>query len=305
MSLSTARRLLALVLGALAMVTTFAAAASATEFGNGNWNGILSASPPTGFPVSPAAFDLSSGPANFTLGVPVHNLTGTQQQVSLVLIIHHIITFNGTNISDGQPGQPGISFPNGTAGMTTQTEYSRVPGTFTIGPNASTTFNFPATIADCGYYQLDVKNAAAGSNGVPALAVGFTRALGCGPYGNGQRLTPGFWKNHQAATTALLPQTLGSYQVSTFSQVTSIFNAMKCNQPANCLAAHLLAAKLDVSNGSSGCIAATLANADAFLTSIGWNGPGNYTLTSAQKNQALALESALDNYTNDSTSTTC
>ena len=29
--------------------------------------------------------------------------------------------------------------------------------------------------------------------------------------GTGQRLTPGYWKNHETETTALLPQSLGSY----------------------------------------------------------------------------------------------
>ena len=110
---------------------------------------------------------------------------------------------------------------------------------------------------------------------------------------------------HQSATEALLPQTLGTYVVSTFAQATAIFDAMKCSAPANCLAGHLLAAQLDVSRGASTCINSTISDANAFLTSISYSGPGSYTLTASQASQALALESTLDAYTNDSTSATC
>jgi hypothetical protein len=80
---------------------------------------------------------------------------------------------------------------------------------------------------------------------------------------------------------------------------------MKCSDAVNCLAGHLLAAQLDVANGSSTCIAGTISDANAFLTSVGYAGPGSYTITSAQRAQAISLEQTLDNYTNDSTGTTC
>jgi hypothetical protein len=80
---------------------------------------------------------------------------------------------------------------------------------------------------------------------------------------------------------------------------------MKCSAPANCLAGHLLAAELDVANGSSPCINSTISAANSFLSSIGYGGVGNYTLTAAQKATALSLETTLDDYTNDSSSGTC
>lgn len=128
---------------------------------------------------------------------------------------------------------------------------------------------------------------------------------GCGQSGSGERFTPGYWKKHEAATTALLPQRLGGYTVSTFAQVTAIFDAMNCSDAVNCLAGHLLAAQLDVANGSSICIAGVIFQANRFLTNVGYAGPGSYTITAAQRAQALSLEQALDNYTNDSTSTSC
>jgi hypothetical protein len=78
---------------------------------------------------------------------------------------------------------------------------------------------------------------------------------------------------------------------------------MKCSDAVNCLAGHLLAAQLDVANGSSSCIAGTISDANAFLTSVGYAGPASYTISANQRAQALSLEQTLDNYTNDSSGT--
>ena len=128
---------------------------------------------------------------------------------------------------------------------------------------------------------------------------------GCGQSGTGQRFTPGYWKNHQTATTALLPQQLGNYTVSTFAQAKAIFDAMKCSDAVNCLAGHLLAAELDVANGSSICITGVIFQANVFLKNVGYAGPGSYTISASKRAKAISLEQALDNYTNDSTSTSC
>jgi hypothetical protein len=128
---------------------------------------------------------------------------------------------------------------------------------------------------------------------------------GCGQQGNGTRFTPGYWKNHQAATTKLLPQPLGNYTVSTFAQASAVFDAMKCSDAVNCLAGHLLAAELDVANGSSICISGVIAEANQFLKTVHYAGPGSYSISAARRAIALGLEQALDNYTNDSTSTSC
>jgi hypothetical protein len=163
----------------------------------------------------------------------------------------------------------------------------------------ATVMNWSWIFDSCGYFQFDI-----GNSPPPVLGSGFIRVLGCGQQ-LAPRLTPGFWKNHAAATTALLPQTLGSYTVSTFAEAQAIFDAMKCDAPANCLAGHLLAAELDVASGSATCISPTITDANALLTSIGYAGVGSYTLTPAQATQALADEATLDSYTNDSTSATC
>ena len=70
------------------------------------------------------------------------------------------------------------------------------------------------------------------------------------------------------------------------------------------LGGQLLAAKLNIANGGSLCIAPTVANADAFLVSVGYTGPGGtYTLTSAQRARAVQLANALDGYNAQKTCT--
>jgi hypothetical protein len=76
----------------------------------------------------------------------------------------------------------------------------------------------------------------------------------------------------------------------------------KAKDPAYNMAAQLVAAKLNVVAGAETCPAATQAIADgqALLLAIGFNGTGSYTttMTKAQKTAALSLGSTLDKYNN-------
>jgi hypothetical protein len=170
------------------------------------------------------------------------------------------------------------------------------------GTSGTLTLPVPST-ATCSF-QVDVKVEVTGTTTFVMYSSIKAVVPGCGG-GTGTRFTPGYWKNHEAATTALLPQSLGGYTVATFADATAVFDAMKCTDAVNCLAGHLLAAQLDVANGSSNCIAGTISDANAFLTSVGYAGPASYTITASQRAQALSLEQTLDNYTNDSNSPTC
>ena len=173
----------------------------------------------------------------------------------------------------------------------------------TTGTSGTLTIAVPQT-ATCSF-QADVSVQVNGTG--PFVRYNSAKAVvpGCGQSGNGQRFTPGYWKNHQTATTALLPQMLGGYTVSTFADATAVFDAMKCSDAVNCLAGHLLAAQLDVANGSSTCISGVIFQANQFLTKVGYAGPGSYTVSAKRRAQALNLAQELDNYTNDSTSTSC
>jgi uncharacterized repeat protein (TIGR01451 family) len=109
----------------------------------------------------------------------------------------------------------------------------------------------------------------------------------------------GWWKTHDDATSALLPVTIGGYAVSSLTAASSVFAADNCGSHEDgvgCLAAELLAAKLNVRNGSDPCIASTISAADAFLAGVGYTGPGSYSLSDAQRGQALSLKNDLQRY---------
>jgi hypothetical protein len=97
----------------------------------------------------------------------------------------------------------------------------------------------------------------------------------------------------------LLPIKLGNYNVDTFPKALAVFVAMRCSSPIDCLAGHELAAKLDLKSGSNPIITPVIAQADALLIAVNYNGPGNFTPpTEAQKKLALELEELIDKYTN-------
>jgi hypothetical protein len=178
---------------------------------------------------------------------------------------------NGT--CDGNVVATDSNEPLNGSGVANSATFTTTAGTFSYLAHYNGDANYPAHDASCEPFTVQ---------------------------GNfGPALTPGFWKNHQAATTALLPITLGNYNVNTFAKALAIFNAMKCSAPIDCLAGHELAAKLDLAGGSNPSILPVIAQADALLIAVNYNGPGNYTPpTAAQKSLALQLEVLIDAYTN-------
>jgi len=114
----------------------------------------------------------------------------------------------------------------------------------------------------------------------------------------------GYWKNTPSATQALLPQALGTYVVDTLATANALLQNTNCsntqaNNAVGCLAGHLLAAKLNLANGVSACIQATVVAADALLATLRYVGPsGSYRLTAAQRNAALVLKTGLERYNN-------
>jgi hypothetical protein len=162
---------------ALAVLTSQAAIAG----GNPNFEGILSAAQPTGFMSSPDAYDASSGPVTVDFDVAVSNLTTSSQTVALNFSAHHILTYDGVDVSDGQPGQPGITF-NGPAGTTQELMPGTQAFTDTWAPSGSLNLALTYAFAACGYYQIDVWApvvGGAGSRARATLASGFIRVLGC------------------------------------------------------------------------------------------------------------------------------
>src|ERR1700730_1369936 len=85
--------------------------------GNPSFEGVISAADPTGFMSSPNAYDISNGPVTVDFNVSTTNLTDETQTIGLNFSAHHILTYNGVNVANGQPGQAGITF-DGPAGTT-------------------------------------------------------------------------------------------------------------------------------------------------------------------------------------------
>jgi hypothetical protein len=176
--------------GTLTLGIAMLASQTAMAGGNPNFEGILSAAQPTGFMSSPDTYNISNGAVTVDFDVATKNLTSSPQTVALNFSAHHILTYNGVDVSDGQPGQPGITFtgPQGTT-------QALMPGsqafTETWAPNGTQalalTYNFDA----CGYYQIDVwapfGPTGDSGRGRATLASGFIRVLGCD---NGPTPTP-------------------------------------------------------------------------------------------------------------------
>src|ERR1035438_593954 len=172
---------LAAVVGATS-IALVAFATSAAAGGNPSFLGIVSAATPTGFVSSPLSYDVSQGPVTINFDVATQNLTGSSQEIALNFSADHILTYNGSDVSDGQPGQPGITF-TGPSGTTR----SPMPGSqsfsVTWGPNQALTIERQYTLDTCGYFQLDIWAPAGGSDqnqrDHATLASGFIRILGC------------------------------------------------------------------------------------------------------------------------------
>jgi hypothetical protein len=98
------------------------------------------------------------------------------------------------------------------------------------------------------------------------------------------------------------------YTVTTINQAAAVFIANNCSNAsksdsnaAACLAAQLLGAELNVANGANTCICNKIIEAKAFLSAVGYNGPGSkVTFTNTYtRAYAIQLKTALDNYNNN------
>ena len=178
---------LAAVVGATGIALA-AFATSAAADGNPNFDGILSAAAPSGFISSPQAYNASGGPVTVDFNVVVRNLTDASQSVALNFSADQILTYDGTSVVDGQPGQAGITFagPQGTTQMEVAGSQSFTQG---WSPGQVVTIERQYSLDTCGYYQLDiwapVTDHSSGERYHETLASGFIRVLGCDGGGSG------------------------------------------------------------------------------------------------------------------------
>jgi hypothetical protein len=152
----------------------------ASASGNPHFDGILSAGSPTGFLVSPQAYDVSHGPVTIDFTTQVKNLTDTNQSVALNFSVEHILTVNGVSVADGQPGQPGTTFA-GPQGTTQALMAGTQAFTAVWTANQQQTLTRSYSLGTCGYFQVDVwaSDHPADTRHRDTLASGFVRVLGC------------------------------------------------------------------------------------------------------------------------------
>jgi hypothetical protein len=169
--------------GTLTLVGALVTSQVADAAGNPNFEGILSAAPPSGFLSSPASYTLSNGSVTVEFDVVAKNLTETSQTVALHFSADHILTNNGVNVADGQPGQAGITF-SGPTGTTQALVAGAQSFSETWDSNQTQTLELAYTFNACGYYQLDLWAPNKGEQeeqgrSHATLASGFVRVLGC------------------------------------------------------------------------------------------------------------------------------
>ena len=148
------------------------------------------------------------------------------------------------------------------------------------------------------------------------IALGQTKTCTVTNNDIGPRRSPGGWKTHLDDVAPMLPQLLGNYSVATTSAAFAVFKAMNCSSSkpgdaVGCLAAQLLATKLNLANGNFPCIQPTVSKSDSFLkgatvtaggvtaSGVNYTGPAStYSLTSNGRKVAIKLADALDDYNN-------
>ena len=152
--------------GTLTVAVAVMASQAVAAGGNPSFEGLLSAPSPSGFMSSPASYDISGGPVTVDFDVVATNITNSAHTIALNFSAHHILTYNGVDVSDGQPGQPGITF-SGPTGTTQVLIAGTQQFSDTWSPKGTQTLSLTYTFDACGYYQLDVWAPFAGANSRP------------------------------------------------------------------------------------------------------------------------------------------
>lgn len=170
-------RLLAAASGSVLMILALVPMTALAGEGNGNYLGILSSTAPSGYIPSPSSY---TTPATLSFQFDVTNLTNEQQSMSLGLSVDHIITYNGQDVSDGQPGVINGAVVDGHDAPSTQVQDAHpTVTTLSIAPNATQTMHMSRILAagQCGYFQVDVaKIGLESQKGLIGFAI---RVLGC------------------------------------------------------------------------------------------------------------------------------
>ncbi len=171
------RRIVAL-LSILGLALLSPAAANAVKIDN---PGYVTAKYPTvvvgGVAVAPQSLDLSKGPVKATIKSTLVNHTNQVQKIEVNFKVHHIMTYDGKDVSDGTTK---LDLSGDNYKRTTQKLWSSQKQLVTVAANGRTDFQFVQTYGRCGYDQVDINTYT--ENGDKYRLTGmFTRATGCPP----------------------------------------------------------------------------------------------------------------------------
>jgi hypothetical protein len=183
-----------------------------------------------------------------------------------------------TMVGSGGVGGPYTFSATGLPAGLTMSSTGTISGT----PTVTGTFNYTVTITD-----------AAGNVGTAHCSVTVNP-----PTGNACGLTWGYWKNHLSAwpVTSL---TLGS-QVYSQSELIVILGLPVAGDASINLAHQLIAAKLNVLNGTNPATAGTnITDADNLLSQFAGKLPYNVPSASAVGTQMTAVSGNLDDFNSD------
>jgi len=155
----------------------------------------------------------------------------------------------------------------------------------------------PNTFAPLGKQVIWSKEAFAPNEAFAFEIPAGTCGVGGQPPPNRCELTQGFWKTHPDAwpVTSLV---LGS-QTYTQAELLTILNTPVKGDASLILADQLIAAKLNIANGSNPTpIGPTIADADALLSTFSGTLPYHVSPSSATGQQMVADATTLNNYNN-------
>ena len=218
-----------------------------------------------------------------------------------------VYTASGNQVEAVNPLPAGCPTYSSTTDPTDPNSYCSFPSSIDFPEYLVQTVQFTSTSVSVplpsSCWQLDIVNAPVNipstltnvAGGLSNFIWGENGPIGnCTPptTGTSSPLTIGYWKNHTSAMSPLLPQALGSYQVTTTAEGVAVLSNPSAKYAENQLAAQLLAAELNLGNSAPTCpaLATAITNANALLTTIGYSGPPSAVIGSASPYRTQAID---------------
>ena len=139
------RRLGAGLAGAALVVAGFTVVAAS--------NPQVQTGPSSGYPVPPASYDISGGPATVTFTYTVTNLTQSTIDAQVEFDASRIITYEGTDVSTGYPAISAADLAANYADTVQLFDIPKQYQTISVSTTNPLTVTFSLVLDECGYYR--------------------------------------------------------------------------------------------------------------------------------------------------------